>query len=475
MTANTPMTFDLKNVLNQYQGQAQALHEKYVNTVFAHVLDMIGFAHEYTEGKGCYLTTRDGRTIFDGLSGYGVFGMGRNHPTVIQAIEQALALDLPNLVQMDTFLLSGLLAERLIRIAPGNRLQHVFFTNSGTEAAEGAIKFARAATGRPRILFSQGAFHGLTTGALALNGDASFREGFGDLLPGTEAVDWTQLEALEYELKKKNVAAVVLEPIRGKGVYYPPDDRVYPTLQRLCRENGTLFIVDEIQSGLGRTGRWWACQHWDLEPDILLCAKALSGGLVPIGAILYSDAVYRGVFSRLDRCVVHSSTFGQNALAMVAGLAALHVLEEENLVERSARQGDRLLAGLRELQKRHELLHEIRGKGLMVGVEFGPPKSLRLKPAWTLLHTAQNGLFAQAVVMRLYQTHHILTQVAGHHQEVVKFLPPFIITDEEVDRLVSALDEVLQECSRFPGPVWSVGKQLAGAAVRQHLFGRESS
>ncbi|MFB3788122.1 MAG: aspartate aminotransferase family protein [bacterium] len=468
------MTFDLKTLMSPYEGQARALHEKYVNPVFSNVLDMIGFAHEYTRGQGCYLTTLDGRTIFDGLSGYGVFGMGRNHPTVRAAIEQALQLDLANLVQMDTFVLSGMLAERLIRIAPGKRLQHVFFTNSGTEAVEGAIKFARGATGRPRILFSQGAFHGLSTGSLALNGDESFREGFGDLLPGTERVDWASLEALEYELKKKNIAAVVLEPIRGKGVYFPSDDQVYPTLQRLCRENGTLFVVDEIQSGLGRTGRWWACQHWDLEPDILVCAKALSGGLIPAGAILYSDEVYRGVFSRLDRCVVHSSTFGQNALAMVAGLAALHVLEEENLIERSARQGERLLAGLRNLQTQHELIHDTRGKGLMVGVEFGPPQSLRLKPAWTLLHAAQNGLFAQAVVMRLYQTHRILTQVAGHHQEVVKFLPPFIITDEEVDRIVSALDEVMRECSRFPGPVWSVGKQLAGAAVRQRLFARES-
>ncbi|HQH71357.1 MAG TPA: aspartate aminotransferase family protein, partial [bacterium] len=394
--------------------------------------------------------------------------------TVRGAIEQALQMDLANLVQMDTYVLSGLLAEKLIHKAPGTRLQHVFFTNSGTEAVEGAIKFARGATGRPRILFSQGAFHGLSTGSLALNGDESFREGFGELLPGAEQADWNQLETLERELKKKNIAAVVLEPVRGKGVYFPQDDAVYPTLQKLCRENGTLFIVDEIQSGLGRTGRWWACQHWNLEPDILVCAKALSGGLIPVGAILYSDEVYRGVFSRLDRCVVHSSTFGQNALAMVAGLAALHVLEEENLVERSARQGERLLAGLRNLQNRHELIHDTRGKGLMAGVEFGPPRSLRLKPAWTLLHAAQNGLFAQAVVMRLYQTHSILTQVAGHHQEVVKFLPPFIITDEEVDRILSALDEVMQECSRFPGPVWSVGKQLAGAAVRQRLFTRES-
>ena len=466
------MTFDLKELLSQSAGKARSLHEKNMNPVFCRVLEMIGFAHEYAEGEGCYLTDLDGNRIFDALSGYGVFSMGRNHPAVCEAVRQSLDAKLPNLVQMDTCLLSGLLAERLIAIAPGDRLEHVFFTNSGTESMEGVIKFARAATGRTRILFSKGAFHGLSTGSLALNGDESFREGFGELIPGMERSDFEDLDWVEHELKKGDVAAVIFEPIRGKGVFYPKDDSVYPTIQKLCRQHGTLFVADEIQSGLGRTGKLWACQHWDLEPDILVCAKALSGGIVPVGAILYSDAVYKKVFSRLDRCVVHSSTFGQNVFAMVAGLAALQVFEEENLVERSAKQGEKLLAGFRRLKEKHELIHDVRGKGLMVGIEFGSPKSLLLKPAWMLLHAADNGLFAQAVVMQLYKEHRILTQVAGHHQEIVKLLPPLIIEDAEIDAIVSAFDKVLDECRKFPGPVWSVGKQLVGAAAKQTLFAR---
>jgi len=468
------MSFDLRSLLSQSSGKARKLHERYVNPVFSNVLEMIGFAHEYTQGKGCTVTTHDGREFFDALSGYGVFGMGRNHPVVCEAIKQALDMNLANLVQMDCFLLSGLLAEKLISLAPG-KLRHVFFTNSGTEAVEGAIKFARGATSRPRILFSQGAFHGLSTGSLALNGDESFREGFGELLPGCVKIDFEDLNAVEKELKTDTVAAVIFEPIRGKGVFYPKDNSVYPTIQRLCREHGTLLIADEIQCGLGRTGKWWACQHWGLEPDILVTAKALSGGLIPVGAILYTDDVYRKVFSRLDRCVVHSSTFGQNALAMAAGLASLQVLEEEKLVERSAQRGERLLAGLRELQTRHEFILEVRGKGLMVGIEFGSPRSLLLKPAWSLLHAAQVGLFAQAVVMQLYDRHRILTQVAGHHQEIVKMLPPFILSEDEVDHLISAVDEVLNQCRRFPGPIWTVGKQLAGAAARQRFFSREEA
>ncbi len=357
------MVFDLHSLIPASNGQARRLHEEYVNPVFSNVLDLIGFSHEYTHGRGCYLTTLDGREIFDALSGYGVFGMGRNHPVIRNAILQALEMELPSLPQMDCSLLSGLLAEKLIAKAPKG-LQRVFFTNSGTESVEGAIKFARAATGRPYILFNQSAFHGLTTGALSLNGDESFREGFGDLLPGCKKVNLEDLTEVEETLKQENVAAVILEPIRGKGVYFPKYDNVYPTIQRLCRKHGTLLIADEIQCGLGRTGKWWACEHWDLQPDILTAAKALSGGLIPVGAILYTEEIYKKVFSRLDRCVVHSSTFAQNSLAMVAGLAALDVIEEDRLPLRAAKRGQQLLGGLSQLKEKHEFIKDVRGKRL---------------------------------------------------------------------------------------------------------------
>lgn len=464
------MPFDLRALIQNTQGQARTLHDNNMNPVFCNVLEMIGFVHEYTYGSGTTLKSLDGREFFDALSGYGVFGMGRNHPVIRQAIHDALDMDLPNLVQMDTHLLSGLLAQKLIEIAPGSRLKHVFFTNSGTESIEGAIKFARCTTGRPRILFNQGAFHGLSTGSLALNGDNSFREGFGDLLPHCEKCNLEDIPLLEKEIKKGDVAAVVLEPVRGKGVFYPKDDSVYPTLQKLCQENGTIFIIDEIQTGLGRTGKLWASQHWNLEPDILVTAKALSGGLIPVGAILYSNHVYKSVFSRLDRCVVHSSTFAQNSLAMAAGLASIQVIQEEKLVERSAEQGEKLRNGLSAIKS--EFIKEIRGKGLMIGIEFGTPHSLLLKPAWALLHAVENGLFAQAVVMQLFKDHRILTQVAGHHQEIVKLLPPFIISDEQIHSIVQAFTQVLQECAKFPGPVWSVGKQLASAAAKQQIRSR---
>jgi acetylornithine/succinyldiaminopimelate/putrescine aminotransferase len=348
----------------------------------------------------------------------------------------------------------------------------VFFTNSGTEAVEGAIKFCRAATGRQRILYQPSAFHGLSTGSLALNGDESFREGFGSLLPGATKVDFNNLEQVEAELLTESVAAVVMEPIRGKGVLFPNSETLYQQIQTLCRKTGTLLVCDEVQSGLGRTGKWWAFEHWALEPDIITCAKALSGGLIPVGAILYTNDIYKKVFSRLDRCVVHSSTFGQNALAMVAGLASLQVIEEEGLITNAKKCGDLLLEGLKRLQEKHQFIYDVRGKGLMIGIEFGSPKSLLLKPAWSLLHAAENGLFAQAVVMQMFKNHKILTQVSGHHQEIIKLIPPLNMTEEEVHMIINAFDAVMTECSSFPGPVWSVGKQLAGAAAKQHLLKR---
>lgn len=467
------MSFNLAEILSDSLGRARNLHEQYMNPVFSNVLEMIGFNHEYTQGQGAYIHTLDGRKIFDALSGYGVYGIGRNHPQMKEALTQALQQDFANLVQMDTPLLSGLLAEKLIKLAPGNRLEHVFFTNSGTEAVEGSIKFARATTGRQRILFNKRAFHGLTTGSLALNGDDSFRAGFGDLLPGCEKVDLHELHCVITELKTKTVAAVILEPICGKGVFYPNEPEIYQSIQNACRETGTMLIVDEIQTGLGRTGKWWASEHWDIEPDIMTTSKALSGGMVPVGAMLYSDQIYRKVYNRLDRCVVHSSTFGQNCLAMVAGLAAISIIEEENLVQRSQQLGDYMMSSLERLQEKHEFIAEIRGKGLMIGIQFGSPKSFRLKPAWALLHTAEKGLFAQAVAMQLFSEHNILTQVSGHQQEIIKLLPPFIMTEAEADHIMNAFDQVLEECKKFPGPVWSVGKQLAGAAAKQQLRARQ--
>jgi ornithine--oxo-acid transaminase len=454
----------LADLLAEHRGENFFLHENYLNTQLVRVLRTIGYDRLYTRAVGPYLYDERGDEYLDLLSGWGVFALGRNHPKVKAALADVLAQDLPDLVQLDVSLLAGLLAERLLRFTPGD-LCKVFFCNSGAEAVEAAMKFSRYTTRRPKILYLEHGFHGLTYGALSLNGERLFQEGFGPLLPDCEPVPFGDLHALEHAIRRRDVAALVFEPIQGKGVNIPPDDYL-PEATRLCRNHGTLLVADEIQTGLGRTGKFFAVEHWGVEPDMICMAKALSGGFVPVGAVAMRKPVMDAVFNRMDRAVVHGSTFAKNNLAMAAGLATLQVLEEERLVEHAAVMGEAILADLRALTAKHEFLKDVRGKGLMVALEFGAPKSLALKAAWGVLETASRGLFCQMIAIPLFKQHRILTQTAGHGINVIKLLPPLVIGERERKRIVAALDATIADCHRVPGAVWDLGKTLAGHALK---------
>lgn len=453
--------FDLRTLIEQ-RGPSLDGIDRYINPAFAKVLRTIGFDINYVRGEGPYLWDDAGRRYLDCLSGFGQYAVGRNHPVVRDALRQAMEMDLPGLPKFGAPALSGLLAERLIALAPPG-LDTVYFGNSGAEGCETAIKYVRAATGRPRIVHCYKSYHGLTMGALACTA-REFQEGFGPMLPDVTAIAFNDLEALERELTYGDVAGFIVEPIQGKGVNLPDDDYL-PEAARLCREYGSLFVVDEVQTGFGRTGKVFACEHWDVEPDILVTSKALSGGYVPIAAVLSRRWIHEKVFSSLDRCVVHSTTFGQGDLAMTAGLATLHVLQHEQLVERADRLGDRLRTRLAGFVDKYDLVKDVRGKGLMVAIEFGPPRSLALKVGWSLLHKVDAGLFPQAVLIPLLKDHHILAQVSGHHQDIIKFIPPLVLTEADVDAIVTGLDQTIAACHKFPGPAWEIGKRLAQQAV----------
>ena len=329
------------------------------------------------------------------------------------------------------------------------------------------MKFARAATGRPRIVSLKSSYHGLSYGALSITGSETFQEGFGPFLADTEMVKLGDLAALEATLSQRDVAAFIIEPVQGKGVNYPTDD-YFQRAQALCRAHGTLLICDEVQTGLGRTGKWFAFEHWGLEPDIVTLAKTLSGGYVPCGAIVTRRRIYQKVFSRLDRCVVHSSTFGRNNLAMTCAMASLSVLEDEHLIENSARMGALLMQRITALKARHPFIKEVRGKGLMIAIEFHEPPQFKSKLAWRLMHKIDQSLFPQLVIVPMLSKHRILTQVAGHNMDVIKILPPLTIGEREVDYFVHALDETLTECSRFPGPIMELAKNTARLQFRRN-------
>jgi ornithine--oxo-acid transaminase len=461
------VTFSIVQLMERRNAEQYALHRHYINPSLARVQTIIGFDKIYVRGEGSYLWDADGNRYLDLLSGYGVFNLGRSHPVVKQVIQDVLTIDRPNLVKMDCPLLAGLLAEELVKRMPAG-LDAVFFANSGADAVDTALKFARAATKRPRILYLDHAFHGLTLGTLAINGGKEFRKGFEPLMGGFDAVPMNDLGALENQLRHRDVAAFIVEPIQGKGVYIPADSYL-PEAQHLCREYGTLFVCDEVQVGMGRTGRFLCCEHWNLEPDIVTLSKSLGGGYIPLSATITRRRIHDATFSRLDRCQVHSTTFGQNELAMAAGLATLQVLDKERLAERSATMGEKLLKGLAALQQRYEMIADVRGKGLMIGIEFKAPKSLALRAAWTAAEAARKGLFAELVVMALMREHRILTQVAGPDVNIIKLLPPLIIGDEEVEKIVAAFDSVMTEAAKVSGRVWAQSVQLIEHALESQI------
>jgi len=456
--------FDVSEMFAARESQRSAMHTRHLNEQFVRVLKTIGYDVGFQKGQGQYLYDRAGDRYLDLLSGFGVFAIGRNHPALRQALKSVLDADMPNLVQFDVSTLAGILAERLLEHVP--YLDKVFFANSGAETVEAAIKFARGATGRPGIVYCSHAFHGLSYGALSLTDDPNFRLGFEPLLPGCTPVPFNDLEALERALSSKQVAAFIVEPIQGKGVNLPSDEFL-PGALALCRKYGTLLIADEIQTGIGRTGKFLAVEHWNVEPDMVLLAKALSGGHVPVGALLTRKNIFDKIFNQMDRAVVHGSTFAKNDLAMAAGIATLEVIKAENLIEKAAKRGAELHMALTRLVPGYELMKEVRGKGLMLGVEFGPPKSLRLKASWNVLETANKGLFCQLITVPLFKDHKILTQVAGHGSHTIKLLPPLVITEEDCNWIATSFDQVIAASHKVPGAIWSLGKTLVDNAVRK--------
>jgi ornithine--oxo-acid transaminase len=458
------MPFDVARTFAERSGENFALHERYMNQQLARTLRTLGFDRNYVRGEGSYLYDDAGARYLDFLSGFGVYALGRGHPAVKAALHEALDLDLPNMVQMDCALLPGLLAEQLVARAHQG-ISRVFFCNSGAESVEAAIKFARHATQRPKILYAEHAFHGLTTGALALNGGKEFRQGFGDLLASV-SVPFGDLDALEQRLRGKDIAAFIVEPIQGKGVYCATPE-YWRAAQQLCRQYGTLLVTDEVQTGLGRTGRFFCHEHWGLEPDIITISKALSGGFVPIGAMLTTDKIFASVYDSMEDALKHSTTFGRNQLAMVAGLATLAAFDDEDIVGRAELTGADLQGKLHGLAERYDLIHDIRGLGLMIGIEFGEPVSRSAGRRFRTLERLRAGMFSQLVVVPLFHRHRIITQVAADNVNIIKLLPPLIAGPAEVDHFVQALDDVLADAQRGSALTYEFGRTMARGALRR--------
>jgi ornithine--oxo-acid transaminase len=454
------------DALVERRGEEAALHARFLNPQFVRVLRTIGFDRTWAGADGAYLIDAAGDRYLDMLGGYGIFAVGRNNRRVRSELERVLASETANLPQMGVTVLAGMLAEQLVERTP-DRLGAVLLTNSGTESVEAALKFARAATRRARIVYCDHAFHGLTLGALSINGNDEFRDRFGPLLPGCDPVPFGDAAALERELGRGDVAAFVVEPIQGKGVHLPGVTYLREA-QELCRRHGSLFVCDEVQTGLARTGRFLALEHWGLEPDVVTLSKALSGGYVPVGAVLASRSVFDRVFDSMERSVVHGSTFGTNDLAAAAGLATLAELDATNLAEHAARAGEKLLELTRPLVDRYEVVREVRGLGLMWAIEFQQPSGAAARRVWRLVEGRQPGMFAQLVAVSLFKDHRILAQVAGHRMNVLKATPPLVLTDDDIAGFAAALDSILARAERLPRAMGRFALSMARGSLRRN-------
>jgi ornithine--oxo-acid transaminase len=438
-------------------------YQEYVNPQWVTLLNLLDMNVEYARCSGCELFTKDGRRILDYLSGYCVHNAGHNHPYIVEALKEELDKSGPAMLQSHVPKIAGELAERLCVLAGGG-LKKVYFGSSGSEGVEAAIKFARATTSRAGIVYAKSSFHGLTAGALSLMNDEFWKEGFGPLLQDTTGVPYGDIRALEKTLATRRYAAFIVEPLQAEAGICVPSKAYLQAAQELCRKNGSLFVLDEVQTGMFRTGTFLAGHQFDVQPDIVILAKALSGGLMPVSAVLMKDKVYESVYSSLRRAIVHTSTFSENSLSMRAGLATLDVLEREKLGARALELGERFRDKLRQALAPFALVKEVRGMGLLSGIEFTAPKKLMLRTMFEAFRQVHPAMFGQIIVMRMFREKNILTQICGNNFMVLKAAPPLVVSEEQLDEFVAAIRDVVEVADSSPA-FWTEALGLARRAV----------
>lgn len=403
-------------------------YSEHVNPQWVRLLKLLQMQVDYTICSGAELHTAHGDVLLDFLSGYCVHNIGHNHPTVIDALHTELDRRGPAMLQSHVPDLAGDLAKRLCGLA-GGQLEKAFFACSGSEGVEAAIKFSR-----------------------------------GPMLANTAAIPFGDLEALQQKLRTKNYAAFFVEPVQSEaGIVVPPPDYLGQA-KELCAKFGTLLVLDEVQTGMFRTGQFLAAHHFAVEPDMVILAKALSGGLVPVSAVLMTDRIYDSVYDSLKRSIVHTSTFGENSLAMRAGIATLDVLVKENLGPRALVVGEQLRLRLREALAGYEMVQEVRGLGMLSGIVFRPPKQLGLRLAFESFRRVHPAMFGQVLLMRMFRDQHVLMQMCGNNFLVLKVAPPLVIQPEQIDKFVRGIREVVH-MAHHTTDFWTEAIGLATRAV----------
>lgn len=409
--------------MSNYVEETIAKYEKYVNPAQAKLFRFMGLASVEGKAEGWTITDSEGQEFIDCLGGYGMFALGHRHPKVIEAVEKELhTMPMCGKVLFNRPMAE--LAETLAEITPGE-LQYSFFVNSGTEAVEGCLKVARLATKRKNFVAANNAFHGKTFGSLTATGRDLYRNPFKPLLEGFTHVEFGDVQALK-NVVDENTAAVILEPIQGEGGIIVPPEGYLRQVKAICDASGALLIADEVQTGIGRTGEWFGVNHDAVTPDLMACAKALGGGVMPIGAIIGTPKAWQGL---IEAPFLHTSTFGGNQLACAAGVAAIKAIKDEDMLSRARNTGLYLKDGLEAIAAEFpNVIKEVRGRGMMIGIEL-----------------TKEG--AGGMIMSLMINQHIIVAYTLNNPKVIRMEPPLIMPEEVVDYVLEAFRKAVKETS----------------------------
>lgn len=449
------------DALKLNRNQVRENYKEYVNSNFVSMLSMLQFDKLFVKAKGVSVWDSDGNEYLDFLGGYGALNLGHNPDEIYEAIEKVKHL--PNILQAAVNDFPGALAYDLALVTPGD-LKRSFFCNSGAEAVEGALKLAKIASGKHKIVYCKNSFHGKSAGALSVTGREKYQKYFKPLVPDTVQVEYGDANALEDALKGKDVAAFIVEPIQGEGGVIVPHDGYLKEVRELTTKYDAYLIFDEVQTGFGRTGKMFACEHENVVPDIMCLAKSLGGGVMPIGAYIAKDDVWKKGYGTMDRCLLHTSTFGGNTLACAAGITAIKLILDKNLPEAAKEKGEYFLGRLKELKEKHKLIKDVRGKGLMIGVEFNQPEGGIIdKLSGGAVSRLSNEYLGSLVAGELQNKHHIITAYTLNNPNVIRFEPPLIVTKEQLDRVVEALDEIMTRSGSLLGMTLSSAKTVIGS------------
>ncbi len=437
--------YTLDEALSFKKNKVGENYSEYINSSFVQMLSLLQFNKHFVRASGVSVWDEDGNEYYDFLGAYGALSLGHNPPEVWDAVNKVK--DMPNLLQAAVNNLPGALAHNLAVITPG-KLKKSFFCNSGAEAVEGALKLAKIASGKHRIIYCKDSFHGKSAGALSVTGRGKYQKPFGPLVPDCEAVPFGDLDRLEDKLKEGGVAAFIVEPVQGEGGIIIPPAGYLKGVRELCTKYDAYFVADEVQTGFGRTGRMFACEYEDVAPDIMCLAKSLGGGVVPIGAYIATDEIWKKGYGTQEKCMLHTSTFGGNQVAMAAGMAAIKNILDNDLPHQAEEKGKYFLGKLSKLKDKSPLVKDVRGKGLMLGIEFNQQEGLLSK---TPIGKLSEEFTGSLIAGELQNRYHIITAYTLNNPNVIRLEPPLIVTKEQMDSVVDALNDILTGQKSFLG------------------------